>query len=324
MLSLKEIQEIINNAIISNKFLNKPAELYEPVNYSLSSGGKRLRPSFLIMACDMFNGNIQDAVSPALGIELFHNFTLLHDDIMDKSPIRRGRPTVYKKWNSNRAILSGDTMFALAYEYMLKINKDILPDVLEVFNKTAIQVCEGQQYDMNFENNINISLENYIEMIHLKTAVLLAASLKIGAIIAKADKKDSELIYDFGINTGIAFQLKDDLLDCFGNEKKFGKKIGNDIITNKKTFLYLKAFDLVDNKTSQELNNYFNDNNLSVDKKIKLIKNIYFELKVDVHTEKTMQKYYDKALKCLDAINIDNKRKAILKSLTDKLMDRED
>lgn len=323
MLTLKNIQEIVAKAIISNKFLDKPVELYEPVNYTLDSGGKRLRPSFLIMACDMFGGNIQDAISPALGIELFHNFTLLHDDIMDKSPIRRGRPTVYKKWDSNLAILSGDTMFALAYKNMLKTDKNILPDVLEVFNKTAIQVCEGQQYDMNFENNIDVSLDNYMEMIYLKTAVLLAASLKIGAIIAKADKKDSELIYNFGINTGLAFQLKDDLLDCFGDEKKFGKKTGNDIITNKKTFLYLKAFDLADDKTSMVLNNYFKDTNLNNFEKFKLIKNIYSELKVNDHTEKAMQYYYNKALKNLDEINIDDNKKTTLKSLTDKLMIRE-
>ena len=207
-----------------------------------------------LLATDCFGGDYKDTLNAALGIEIFHNFTLLHDDIMDDAPIRRGQPTVYQKWNSNIAILSGDTMFALAYEYITNSSPDALQKILRVFNKTAIEVCEGQQYDMNYETS-EICIDEYMRMIKLKTAVFLGACLKIGALIAGAEDKDVENIYHFGENLGIAFQLQDDLLDVFGNEDKFGKKTGGDIVTNKKTYLYLKAFELAkgdDLKTLEE------------------------------------------------------------------------
>lgn len=234
-------------------FRKEPPELYDPIAYTMNQGGKRLRPLLTLLACDLFGGDIQKALYPALSIEVFHNFTLVHDDIMDRAPLRRGKETVYKKWNSDIAILAGDTMFALAYTYALKTDAEIVPEILTVFSKAAIEVCEGQQYDMNFEQLASVSIDEYIRMIRLKTAVLLGASLEIGAICARADQNDVRKLYQFGIELGIAFQLKDDLLDVYGDTEKFGKLSGGDIATNKKTFLYLKAMELANNKQNKEL-----------------------------------------------------------------------
>ncbi len=323
MYSIGTLQEKIKKALKSENFDFKPSELYEPISYTLSLGGKRLRPVLTLMACDFFEGKIENAIYPAIGIEIFHNFTLLHDDIMDKAPIRRGKETVYKKWDSNIAILSGDVMFALAYKYITKADKKILPEVLSVFNQTAIQVCEGQQYDMNFEAAQNVTIQDYLKMIRLKTAVLLGASLKIGAIIAEAGNHEKEEIYNFGVTIGLAFQLKDDLLDVFGNEQKFGKKTGNDIITNKKTYLYLKAFELANGEALQMLKKYFGDIQVENNKKIKIIKEIYEQLKVKEHTEKQIEHFYSKALKNLETINVKDERKIVLKAFAEKLMVRD-
>jgi geranylgeranyl diphosphate synthase type II len=323
MHSIEILQEKIKKALKFEKFDFKPSELYEPISYTLSLGGKRLRPVLTLMACDFFGGKIENAIYPALGIEIFHNFTLLHDDIMDEAPIRRGKKTVYKKWDSNIAILSGDVMFALANKYITKVDKKFLPEVLSVFNQTAIQVCEGQQYDMNFETAQNVTIQDYLKMIRLKTAVLLGASLKIGAIIAEAENFEKEEIYNFGVNIGLAFQLKDDLLDVFGNEQKFGKKTGNDIITNKKTYLYLKAFELAKNETLQLLRKYFGYTQVENNKKIKVIKEIYEQLKVKEYTENKIEHFYSEALMNLETINIKNERKAVLKAFAEKLMVRD-
>jgi geranylgeranyl diphosphate synthase type II len=242
---------------------------------------------------------------------------------MDEAPIRRGKKTVYKKWNSNTAILSGDVMFALAYKYITQADKKFLPEVLSVFNQTAIQVCEGQQYDMNFETAKNVTIQDYLKMTRLKTAVLLGASLKIGAIIANAGNHEKEEIYNFGVNIGLAFQLKDDLLDVFGNELKFGKKTGNDIITNKKTYLYLEAFELANGETLQLLRKYFGDTKIEKNKKIKVVKEIYEQLKVKEYTEKEIEHFYSEALKNLETINVKDERKAVLKSFAEKLMVRD-
>ena len=217
---LIEYFEVKLNEIVYN---DKPLELYSPIKYTLSFGGKRIRPVTTLMGCELFCDDYQKALPQAIAIELFHNFTLIHDDIMDIAPIRRGRETVFKKWGSNIAILSGDTLFALAYQYAQQAEKDILHDILNVFNKTAIEVCEGQQFDLNFEINNNVTVDQYINMIRLKTGVLFGASLKIGALIGGAQKEDADLLYDFGVNIGLGFQLKDDLLDTFGNEGVFGK-----------------------------------------------------------------------------------------------------
>lgn len=322
MYSIETLQEKIKKALKSENFDLKPSELYEPISYILL-GGKRLRPVLTLMACDIFGGKIENAIYPAIGIEIFHNFTLLHDDIMDEAPIRRGKKTVYKKWSSNTAILSGDVMFALAFKYIAKADKQILPEVLSVFNQTAIQVCEGQQYDMNFETTQNVTIQDYLKMIRLKTAVLLGTSLKIGAIIANAGNHEKEEIYNFGVNIGLAFQLKDDLLDVFGNEQKFGKKTGNDILTNKKTYLYLKAFELAKNETLQLLRKYFGDTKIEKNKKIKVVKEIYEQLKVKEHTEKEIEHFYSEALINLETINVKNERKTVLKAFAEKLMVRD-
>lgn len=311
-----------------NKFLNKqnfsrkPEELYKPIAYTLSLGGKRIRPVMALLATDCFGGNPDDTLHAALGIEIFHNFTLLHDDIMDEAPLRRGETTVYKKWNSNIAILSGDTMFALAYEYITQTKTKFLAHILKVFNKTAIEVCEGQQYDMNYESE-EINIAEYMQMIKLKTAVFLGASLKIGAIIANAKPEDVENIYQFGENLGIAFQLQDDLLDVFGNEDKFGKKTGGDIITNKKTFLYLKAFELAKGKDFEALQSNFITNHENDEQKVKLIKEVYQNLNIDEQTQVEIEKYYNLALEYLDKIKIPKNRLQNLKDLAERLIKRD-
>ncbi|PIY02318.1 MAG: isoprenyl synthetase, partial [Bacteroidetes bacterium CG_4_10_14_3_um_filter_31_20] len=222
MLKFEEIQNIVNNEIAKLDFKSEPVELYQPISYALSGNGKRLRPCLALLSCNLFNNDIRNAIKPAIGVEMFHNFTLLHDDIMDKADIRRNKPTVHKKWNENVAILSGDAMLIKTYELFFELKPNILAKVIEVFNKAALQVCEGQQYDMNFETKIDVTTDEYIKMITLKTAVLLAASLKIGAIIGGATLKDANLLYNYGINLGIAFQLQDDYLDVYGDVKTFG------------------------------------------------------------------------------------------------------
>lgn len=299
-----------------------PDEIYKPISYTLSIGGKRLRPVLALMACDLFGGNIEDVIYPAIGIEVFHNFTLLHDDIMDKAPIRRGKPSVYKKWNTNIAILSGDTMFALAYKFICKAQISDLRNILDIFNNTAIEVCEGQQFDLNYETQKNVSINDYIKMIHLKTAVLIGASLKTGASIAGAPEEELEKIYNFGTNLGIAFQLRDDILDVFGNETEFGKKTGGDIITNKKTFLYLKAFELAQGDDLISLTNCFTDKNIDDSTKVKSVIDIYNSLNVKDLAEKEISNYSQKAFYHLDSIIIDNDKKQFLRDIAKKLMVR--
>lgn len=323
MHTLENLQQIIKDRLDKLNFNQKPNELYDPINYILDLGGKRLRPALCLLACELFDGDIQQAISPALGIEIFHNFTLLHDDIMDEAPIRRGKPTVHKKWNPNVAILSGDTMMALAYEYVMKAPKEVLQEVFSVFNQTAIEVCEGQQYDMNFETQLNVSISDYIEMIRLKTAVLLAGSLKIGAIIGNANKQDAENLYLFGEKLGVAFQLKDDLLDAFSDENKFGKKTGGDIVTNKKTFLYLKAFEMADGKSIELLQDYFQNDFTDNSEKIIGVKKIYRELGIDKATNKEIDFYYNEAMTFLDKVNVPFDKKSELLKFADQLKQRD-
>ncbi len=323
MQTIEDLQDIINKTITEQQFKGNPPLLYDPIRYTLSQGGKRMRPILTLLACDMFGGSIEQAVYPAIGLEIFHNFTLLHDDIMDKAPIRRGKETVYKKWNTNIAILSGDTMFALAYEYMLKTETEFIPDILHVLNRTAIEVCEGQQFDMNFETDENICIVDYMEMIRLKTAVLLGGSLKIGAIIGGADKDDADHIYDFGINIGLAFQLKDDLLDVYADVDKFGKITGGDILTNKKTYLYLKAFELAKGEDLQTLQTLFKLSESDSQQKINGVKSIYNKLDIEERTLLKIQYFFTKALECLNKISIDTKRKINVINFANQLMDRE-
>jgi geranylgeranyl diphosphate synthase type II len=270
----------------------------------------------------MYGGDIKHAIDPAIAIEIFHNFTLLHDDIMDNAPLRRGKETVFKKWNSNVAILSGDTMFALAYKHLAMSDTKVLHNVLEIFTKAAIEVCEGQQYDMNYETIGDVSIPEYLEMIRLKTAVLIAASLKTGAVVGGADKKDIENIYKFGENVGIAFQLQDDLLDVYGNQKVFGKKIGGDIFTNKKTYLLIKALKDANGKDLADLKKYYSSTDFDYNEKVKAVTEIYNKLGVNNSTVSLINEYYNKALTYFDLINLSNDQKSILKKYTDNLMQR--
>ncbi|RLD45072.1 MAG: polyprenyl synthetase family protein [Bacteroidetes bacterium] len=320
MHTIKELQDKVKDLFENRNYLDKPNELYEPIQYSLSQGGKRLRPLLSLFSCSLFGGDLREVENSAIGLEIFHNFTLLHDDIMDQSALRRGMSTVYKKWDTNTAILSGDTMFVIAYQYVTNTNLDILVDTLKVFNQTAKEVCEGQQYDMNFEEETNTSIEDYMEMIRLKTAVLIAAALKIGAISARATVKDCDLIYDFGIMIGLAFQLRDDFLDAFGDVDVFGKPIGNDIITNKKTYLYLKAYEIASVEMKENLNNAFA---LEGAIKVKKVLELYEELGIREATEIKIERLHDDAMRLLSETSIKEENKSELYLFLNQLIKRE-
>ena len=256
MLSFNEILQKVEHEISQLSFEYPPKSLYDPIEYILSLGGKRIRPALALMACNLYQENIDNVIYPALGIEVFHNFTLLHDDLMDRADKRRNKPTVHKVWNDNTAILSGDAMLIAAYQLIGKTEPSCLKEVFDLFTETALEICGGQQYDMEFESRTDVTEPEYIEMIRLKTAVLLACSLKIGAIICGASKEDADNLYDFGINIGLAFQLQDDLLDVYGDTATFGKNIGGDITCNKKTFLLIHAFELASPEQKATLNNW--------------------------------------------------------------------
>ena len=323
MQSFNKLLQYFESNLSEVGFTHQPHELYEPIKYTLQLGGKRIRPVLTLMACDMFGGDYKKALNQAIAIEMFHNFTLIHDDIMDNAPIRRGKETVYKKWSSNIAILSGDTLFAYAYQYAQKADKEILGDILSVFNQTAIEVCEGQQYDLNFESRNDVSVEEYIEMIRLKTAVLFGASLKIGSIIGGADKEEADKLYNFALNIGLGFQLKDDLLDTFGNQKVFGKKTGGDILTNKKTFLYLKALELADAEVKENLLNFYSSTDFEESEKINGVKSIFKNLEIDTITDKEIDKYFDKGIVYLKSMNISKEVGNELYRLAYKMIHRE-
>ena len=306
MQNLEQLQLLIEQELREINYPNSPKQLYQPIEYALALGGKRMRPILVLMAHQLFNDDLTKAISPALAIEVFHNFTLLHDDIMDKAPLRRGKQTVHEKWNNNVAILSGDTMLVQAYQLMCNVDKDVLKEILDAFNKAAIQVCEGQQWDMDFEAQSDVSLSDYMKMIENKTAVLLATSLQIGGITAGASKENQNNLYHFGLNMGIAFQLKDDLLDAFGNSETFGKQVGGDIIANKKTYLYLKALALSNSNQHAELINYFSTTEFS-ENKVEAVKSIFSTLDIHNITSDLMKEYHTKAMQHLDAINSKNK-----------------
>jgi geranylgeranyl diphosphate synthase, type II len=323
MHSISSLRTKLENSIGALDFQSKPSELYEPIIYTMNFGGKRIRPLLVLLGCDLFNGDVDTGLRPALAIELFHNFTLLHDDIMDNAPLRRGKETVYKKWNTNVAILSGDTMFAIAYDFLTEVDPLLLPGMLKLFTKTAREVCEGQQYDMNFEKQPDVTIAEYIEMIRLKTAVLFGCSLKLGAILGHASVTDANNIYSFGENIGLGFQLQDDLLDVFGNVEKFGKEIGGDIVSNKKTFLYLKAMELAESKDLKELQRCYTDEDIPSIQKIEKVKEIYSNLNIREKTREQIDIYYNNALECLQKINVEESRKEELKKLAKQLLGRD-
>lgn len=321
MEKIKQLQQDFADFMAKTDFGGQPAELYAPISYTILQSGKRLRPMLCLLANEMFGGKEQDALWAALSLETFHNFTLIHDDIMDQAPLRRGKETVYQKWNSNIAILSGDAMFAMAFQYALKTKKGA--EIAQLLGKVAREVCEGQQMDLNFETCGTVTIDAYLEMIRLKTAVLLATALQMGATVAGAKETDIQLLYDFGIGIGMSFQLQDDILDLYSDVQVFGKKHGGDIADNKKTYLYLKALELAPEKDKKRLEHLFT---LRIDhdeeEKIEEVQAIYDRLKVKEASEKVMLDYDRKAFKALDAIDLPEERKTHLRTYAELLSGR--
>ena len=323
MLSFKEIQEKIEREIGQLEFDCPPKSLYEPITYILSLGGKRIRPALVLMAYNLYREDVEKAIRPAIGLEVFHNFTLLHDDLMDQADKRRNKPTVHKVWNANTAILSGDAMLIAAYQLIGETAPEHLKEVLDLFTRTALEICGGQQYDMEFESRMDVTEEEYLEMIRLKTAVLLACSLKTGAILGGASREDAENLYRFGINIGLAFQLQDDLLDVYGDTKTFGKNIGGDILCNKKTFLLINALRRAEGEQKVQLEHWIARKDFDAAEKIAAVTNIYNVLGLKELSEAKMQTYYAEGMKNLAALSVSEERLAVLKEVTSRLMFRQ-
>lgn len=325
MKTFNEISEIISSELEKMSWSKEPLGLYEPIGYVLAMGGKRVRPALTIMACNLFTDNIQPSILPALGIEVFHNFTLLHDDIMDRADVRRGKPTVHKKWDDNTAILSGDVMQIAAYQLIAETPISQLKPVIDLFSKTATEICEGQQYDVDFETREVVKAEEYLEMIRLKTAVLLGCALKVGALIGGASEKDAQQLYNFGINIGLAFQLKDDLLDVYGDEASFGKKIGGDILNNKKTYMLIHALEKANGEDKTQLQYWINTKEMNKpEEKITAVTSIYDKLNIKEICEEKMKFFYTKGIANLDKVSIDDNKMQGLRKLAEKLMFRND
>ena len=323
MFTAAQLLENINQHISSISYSRNPKGLYDPIKYVLSLGGKRIRPVLMLMSYNLYRDDISSIYNLATGIEVYHNYTLLHDDVMDCADVRRGKPTVHKVWNDNVAILSGDAMLVLAYQYMSSCMPEHLKEVMDLFNLTALEICEGQQLDMEFESRSDVSEMEYLEMIRLKTAVLLAASLKIGAILGGAPADDAENLYQFGMQIGIAFHLQDDLLDVYGDPEVFGKKIGGDILCNKKTYLLITALERADEEQRFRLNAWLDKVNADPSDKIKAVTEIYNTLSVRAICENKMREYYTLAMQSLDAVKVTEDKKKELKNLVKLLMYRE-
>lgn len=315
-------QQVFLDYLGSKKWVREPKNLYEPIDYILQLGGKRMRPILTLMSADVFSSDYKKALPAALAVEVFHNFTLIHDDIMDDAPLRRGKKTVHEKWNLNTGILSGDAMLILAYQFFENYEPEVFQELAKLFSKTALEVCDGQQLDVDFETRNDVTIDEYIEMIRLKTSVLVAAALKMGAIVAKTDAKNADLIYDFGLNLGLAFQLQDDFLDTFGDPETFGKQIAGDIIENKKTYLYLKALQLADIKDQQKLRFFYNqkleDNSL----KIPEVTRIFELYDIPVLIKVQIESYTQKAFDTLHQMDISTENKENLKNFGLWLMNR--
>ena len=317
-----EIQHLVNEFIAHIPNERSPKSLYEPIEYVLSAGGKRIRPVLLLMSYNLYKDSLEPAMWTAAGLETYHNYTLLHDDLMDKADMRRGRLTVHNKWNENTAILSGDSMLVLAYERMAKCDRAKLGDVLSCFTETALEIGEGQQYDMDFENRNDVSEDEYIEMIRLKTSVLLACAMKIGAILADADKEDQENLYRFGENIGLAFQLQDDYLDVYGDEKVFGNAIGGDICNNKKTYMFINACNLAEGQDKAELDAWLAAETFDKQQKIKAVTAIYNKLGIDKMALKKIEYYFNVAKEYLAKVKVEDERKAEISRCAEELMHR--
>jgi geranylgeranyl diphosphate synthase type II len=319
---IKQYHQWIEAEIKRLRFGNKPASLYDPIRYLMGQGGKRMRPLLVLLAYSLFKKDLKRVVPYAVAVEAFHNFTLMHDDIMDQAPLRRGTPSVHEKWNLNTAILSGDVMLVKVYDMMLPLEADKLKVVLKTFNQAAAEVCEGQQLDMEFENK-SVDEGQYIEMIRKKTAVLLGFSLELGAILANASSTDQRNLRDFGINIGIGFQLKDDLLDAYADPEKFGKQTGGDILANKKTFLLIKAFEKASAQQKAELNNWLNAKKFNKKEKVEAVKQIFDALDIPRLTQQKTNRYFTQGFRKLDQIRSMNASKNMLRSFAEDLINRQ-
>ena len=324
MLSFTQITEIVESAIHQIDFNLSPGELFDPIKYTLALGGKRIRPALTLIACNIYDDNIEKAIKPALGMEVFHNFTLLHDDLMDQADKRRRQPTVHKKWNTNTAILSGDAMLIAAYQLIGEACEPYLKKIMQIFSQTALEICCGQQYDMAFEKRKRVTEDEYFEMIRLKTAVLIACCLKTGAILGGAPDKDADLLYQFGIFTGLAFQLQDDLLDVYGKTETFGKNIGGDILCNKKTFLLINAFNLADHKQKMVMDLFMNpSHSFTPEEKIKTFTEIYNQLNIKHITKQRINKLNALAMEELKKLTKNPASLIELKKYCSRLIQRE-
>jgi geranylgeranyl diphosphate synthase type II len=322
MHTIYQYQEFISEYLQSQYETKEPKNLYDPIHYILDLGGKRIRPVLTLMSAEVFDTDYKKALPAALAVEVFHNFSLVHDDIMDDAPLRRGKQTVHEKWNINTGILSGDAMLILAYQYFEKYQPKIFRKLAKLFSKTALEVCEGQQWDVDFEVRDDVTIPEYLKMIEYKTAVLVAAAMKMGAIIAKASKENANLIYDFGLNLGLAFQLQDDYLDAFGDPETFGKQVGGDIIENKKTYLYLKAVAFSEKEQQQQLMDLFSVQPEDNSDKIKAVKEIFNNSGASKATQDAIQDFTFKAFQTLDKMNISADKKAMLRAFGENLMGR--
>ena len=322
MKSIQKYQSHFIAHLKSFSLTRGPRQLYDPVQYILNLGGKRLRPILTLMSTDCFGGNISNALDASLAIELFHNFSLIHDDIMDKAPLRRGKQTVHEKWNVSTGILSGDAMLIMAYKLLESYNSKYFKKLTTLFSNTALEVCEGQQYDINFETRIDVSVQDYVKMVKYKTAVLVGTAMQMGAILAEANNEDQKRCYDFGINLGIAFQLKDDYLDAFGNPENFGKQLGGDIIENKKTYLFLKAMELGSDDLKNKLSGLFGKSSANNDQKIFQVIEVYNKSGAKKATERAIENYTIAAFDLLDLLDIESSKKQVLVDFGTQLMTR--
>lgn len=320
----RDIKQIVKDYFDRADWSAEPHNLYDPIDYALQSGGKRLRPMLVLMAVDLFGGDVEAAMEQAAAMEVFHNFTLLHDDVMDRADVRRGRPTVHKKWDDNTAILSGDAMLIKAYRMLETTPDDKLRPVLRLFSRTALEVCEGQQYDSDFEHRDDVTIDEYFEMIRLKTAVLLAGCLKMGAILAGASDHDTQALYDFGIAIGIAFQLRDDYLDCYGDERTFGKKIGGDIVCGKRTFLLIQTLKRCSVSQTLTIRQLLSNDGIGNEEKISAIIDIYTRMDMPGVCEAEINRYYDIATSALDRLSVSPEARRPLLDIARTLMGRKD
>ncbi len=321
--TLPRLQKLISEGIDALEYGQDPDELYEPIRYIMSLGGKRLRPLLTLLAYYMYEDNPEEALDHALAVEMFHNFTLMHDDIMDEAPLRRGQPTVHEKWNVNTGILSGDVMLVRVYDQFLKSHEEKLSTVMKRFNQCASDVCEGQQLDMLFEGRETVSEEEYLGMIRLKTAVLLGFSLELGALLAGAAPEDQDALREFGTLMGTGFQLKDDYLDVYGDHEKFGKQVGGDIISNKKTFLLIHALQTADDSQRATLSKWITATNFDEQEKVKAVTAIYDELGIAALTRSKIDEYFEEAFRALKKVNASLNRKSVLRQFATVLMDRD-